>query len=219
MTAEDSAQFVLKLTALGEIFGVKISAARAALYFEALADLSLEDVLRGLKAAAQGNQFFPKPVEIRTLAVGDSEDRIEDAWLRFKAAMAQVGSYASLAVTDAALGETILSMFGSWPAACQAELSPEMWASKRKEFGRTYRVMVQRGLSGSRYLAGQCERLNAGRQDWLKFVQVAQLGPSGVRLLTKAEADEARQLMAAESHEMTSIAAQSVRRLVDGGER
>ncbi len=172
---------------------------------------------QAMNAAAKGCKFFPRPVELRTLAQGDSEDATEAAWLAFRQAMQRLGYMASVSVQDAALGEAITALFGSWSGACTAELSPEMWASKRKEFGRVYRVMQQRNLDGGRYLAGTAERQNSGRRDWLKFVPMGQIGRDGsVKQLTEAEGDAERERLAVESHEFSRIeAGDLVKKLMD----
>lgn len=200
MTNHESGQFFTRLLALSELFDAKFSEAKGSLYFEALRDLPLERVIQAMNEAVKICKFMPRPAEIRTLALGDSEDRAEIAWVSFRQAMKRAGSYASLSVADAALGESIIAMFGSWPAACAQELSPEMWSSKRKEFGRVYRVICQRNLDGSRYLPGICEQQNTGRGDWMKFVPVHRLGPDGLSSqLTLEEANQERQQIAASS--------------------
>jgi hypothetical protein len=109
-------------------------------------------------------------------------------------------------VTDPVLGETIVAMFQSWPAACVAELSPEMWAAKRKEFGRVYRTIAGRGLVGPRYLVGTCEQQNAGRPEWLAYVPVKRLTGDAIDALTVAQADEARMQIAAMAHGFHQLA-------------
>lgn len=205
MDTADNVQFRNRLVGLAEVFDAKLSPQRVALYFEALRDLDFAAVVGGLNQAVRVCKFFPRPAEIRTLILGDSEDRAEEAWMAFKAAMKVAGSYASLSVHDAALGETILAMFGSWPAACAQELSPEMWAAKRKEFGRVYRVLAARNLDGSRYLTGICEQQNAGRSDWMKFVPVHRLEAGRLEPLSLEEADQERMQIAASAHGFTQL--------------
>jgi hypothetical protein len=198
MHVNDSSEFVRRLVLLGELFDALLSPAKQALYFEALRDLPFDEVAAALNAAAKVCTFMPKPAELRKLAVGDDEDQAEQAWLALRGAMRSAGAYASLATEDPALGDTIAAMFGTWPEACHTELSPEMWSSKRKEFGRVYRVLRDRGLVGSRYLAGIAEQQNAGRSDWLKYVTVAVLGPRGtIRQLRGDEAETYRTALAA----------------------
>lgn len=200
MTIDDNGDFRRRLITLAELFDLKLSPTRQALYFEALRDLPFEAVCSGLNQAARACTFFPKPAELRTFAVGDAEDAAEMAWMALRQAMKSAGSYASLIIADAALGDAIVAVFGSWPQTCALDLSPEMWASKRKEFGRVYRVLRNRGLNGSRYLTGICEQQNAGRKDWLHFVPVHRLAGAELEQLTLEAAEVARTAIAAAAH-------------------
>lgn len=200
MDIADSSEFRNRLVVLGELFDAKLSPAKLALYFEALRDVPFDLVARALNQAAKACTFFPKPAELRKFALGDDEDAAELAWIALRSALRSAGGYASI-VTDAALGEAITAVFSGWPAACALELSPEMWSSKRKEFGRVYRVLRDRGLVGSRYLAGICEQQNAGRADWMKFVSVVRLSSSGeLERLSLEAAEQCRGEIAAVSH-------------------
>lgn len=205
MDTADNREFIWRLVTLAELFDVKLSPQRQALYFEALRDLPLVTVCRGLNTAAKACTFMPKPAEIRSLAIGTDEDQAERAWVQFKDAMRLAGGYTSLALQDGALAETIVAMFGSWPAACSTELSPEMWASKRKEFGRLYHIYRDRDVSGPKYLLGICEQQNAGIAEWKRFNPVALITETGIKQLDAAEADAYRAQLAGQRHEMTRI--------------
>jgi len=206
MTRNDFATFSARLVVLAELFDAKFSEGKILLYFEALSDLPLERVIQALDEAARRCSFMPKPADLRTMAIGDDEQTIELAWMMLRRAMRAVGSYSSLVVSDPVLAEVITAMFGSWPAACAAEFSAEMWASKRKEFGRLYRVMAARGLVGPRYLAGICEQANAGVKEWLSFVPVKRLNGDEIQTLTVAEAERERGQIAATSHGFKRLA-------------
>lgn len=179
MDTSDHTEFRQRLIGLAEVFDAKMSPQRVALYFEALRDLPFDAVVTALSRAVQTCTFLPRPAELRTLVLGDDEDHAEAGWMAMRAAFHTVGAYASLATSDPALGETITALFGTWPHACSQEFSPEMWSSKRKEFGRIYRVLRDRRLTGTRYLAGICEQQNAGHPEWLRFVTVGVIGPAG----------------------------------------
>jgi len=214
MEVTDSGEFRNRLVVLGELFDAKLSAAKQALYFEALRDLPFGDVAAALNAAAKVCIFMPRPAELRRLAIGDADDLAEQAWMTMRRAMACIGGYSSLVTSNPALGEAILATFGSWPEACSSELSPEMWAAKRKEFGRVYRVLTGRRLDGARYLPGVCEAQNAGRNDWRKFIPVAVLDADAIRVLKPVEAEEYRTLIAATSHQLTRMDASNMHRLI-----
>lgn len=211
MNTEDQPDFMRRLMALAEVFDAKLSPARSALYFEALRDVPMASVVQAMNAAVKGCKFFPRPVELREFAQGNSDDAAESAWLAFQTGMRRLGAMASVSVRDAALAETITAMFGSWAEACAAELSPEMWAAKRKEFGRIYRVMRGRMLDGGRYLIGTAERHNGQRGDWMRYTPVGRIDMDGsVRSLSPAEADAERQQLAAASNEFSRLDARSV---------
>lgn len=154
MTPTDYQPLLERLIGLSEVFRVPLSPAAQALYVEALQDLALPPVLAALGTLVRTARWFPKPAEIRQLVEGDVEARVEQAWLTWRTAARRLGSYRTVVTDDPVLAETLTAVFGGWVQACGAEYSPEMWASKRKEFGRVYQVLAARGLTGPRQLPG-----------------------------------------------------------------
>lgn len=154
MTRAESQPLLERLIGLSEVFRAPLSPAAQQLYFEALQDLDLPPVLAALGTLARTARWFPKPAEIRQLVEGDAEARVEQAWLAWRTAARRVGAYRPVLVADPVLAETLTAVFGGWVAACAADFSPEMWASKRKEFGRVYQVLAGRALTGPRELPG-----------------------------------------------------------------
>lgn len=208
MDIADNVEFRNRLVVLAELFDIKLAATRQALYFEALRDLPFPAVATALNQAAKSCTFFPRPAELRAFALGDLEDTVEGAWMALRKAMRRVGGYASLVCPDAALGETVLALWGSWDAACACDLTSEMWASKRKEFGRVYRVYRGRQLDGARYLPGICEQQNSRQEAWKRFIPVSVMEGDGIRTLTAEEAESCRALLSAQSHEFARMDAE-----------
>lgn len=167
MTPEEAEPFLAALAAVAEIFERELSDAAQTLYFDALKDLPLVGCLYALEEAARSNTFMPRPAELRRLAngsTGDLEQATEAAWLTFKAVARAVGAYGSPTFDDPALADTIVAIFDTWERACWIDLSPEMWASKRKEFGRVYALFHERpGSVGPKTLDGFCARTNRER--------------------------------------------------------
>ncbi len=163
MTTADFAHFSARLVELGELFDAKLSESKQLLYFQALSDLPLELVTDAVIQAARACKFFPKPVELRALVLGDDEDRAELAWLEYKRLARSCGGYGSPTFTDPALADALVAVFGSWEGACWSDFSPEMWSSKRKEFGRVYRAMRSRNETVPKQLPGFFERENGLR--------------------------------------------------------
>jgi hypothetical protein len=212
MTAADCEDFYMRLACVAELFDAAITQGKAELYFDALKDLPIIEVIAAMNAAVKLCTFMPKPAELRRLAVGDDDDHAERAWLAMKAAMRSIGAYGSLVTIDPALGETILAMFGSWPAACESDFSPEMWSSKRKEFGRVFHIFRGDGLQGIRRLAGLNQ--DSGRE-LDRFMDVAVIERDGA--MHRLRGDKVEDYLAATAAIVAlSDASTSDRRLPNG---
>lgn len=154
MTPEQAPDFISRLTTLSELFGARLSEATQVLYFEALQDLELDWLIRAISQSAKHCKFMPKPVELREFAIGPIEDQALVAWNGWRRA-ARLGGASRSLICDSAAAFAIENTFGSWPEACVLELSPEMWASKRKEFTQNYRIALLREYLGPyRFLKG-----------------------------------------------------------------
>jgi hypothetical protein len=171
MTKDDQKEFLQRLVVLGEYFDRELSASLQAAYYDALKIYPREEVFAALSAAMAGSRFFPKIAEIVDWIEGAPEDVAEAAWTDAKTAARRVGGYVSV-VLDEALGKSIVALFGGWAEFCAAEFSPEMWASKRKEFGRVYSVMRGRCPERLVRLAGECEKNNGQRAEWEQYTSV-----------------------------------------------
>lgn len=163
MTQDDFADFSKGLVAVADVFDAELPESKLLMYFRALSDLRAADVLRALEQSIRELRFFPKPSELRDFALGDVEADIEEAWLTWKHFARKVGAYADVEWHDPVLLETIMAVFGSWPAACRADFSDEMWAAKRKEFGRVYHALARRGTCSTTKLLGVCATENLQR--------------------------------------------------------
>ena len=67
--------FVRSMLVLGEIYGEPVSDLRLEGYLDALNDLPGEDVLDALRASPRTCKFFPRPADIRELAVARITER------------------------------------------------------------------------------------------------------------------------------------------------
>lgn len=183
------------INGLAAYYDKPLTAAQQAAYVEDLAQLD-DGELDGLAARVrQTCEFMPHSARILELARGAPpstlEDEIERAWLAWKNAARAAGAYQNVWMADGALALTIVDVFGGWPEACAAEFTDEMWAAKRKEFGRVYRVHRASGratvplrLDG---LAARDAALNAG-----KWTHGLTTPPSPEKLLTPAGVLEAK---------------------------
>src|SRR5262249_16791788 len=101
--------------------------------------------------------------ELRELVEGSGDDRAQQAWISLTKITARLGNWPSLFCEDVSTAQAVVDIFGSW-IACAEFLhvcSPQMEASKQKEFLRAYRIATRRSIpSDSRYLPGQSEVSN-----------------------------------------------------------
>lgn len=144
---DDVDAFVVELGKTAEMFSDPLSESRALLYFEALADLSLETVVGALRYARRVCRFFPKPAELRDLAEGSVEDRAREAWRRVLAALEHVGTYESVDFGDL-VTHAVIEAMGGWHQAWAWEWAdgPELLGFER-DFVSLYRLYAQRGPS------------------------------------------------------------------------
>lgn len=143
MTNEEAPEFIGRLMALGELFNAELSASKQALYFEALQDLDWRDLRVAMGQAVKDCKFMPKPAELRELTLGSLEDEAAEAWASWKDLARRRGAYNPI-TADSVDGRSLVEVFGGWPQFCEIDLSPEMWASKRKEFLQAYKRHAKR---------------------------------------------------------------------------
>lgn len=139
MTNQDRPAFLRGLLVLGEAFNEPVSDLRIEAYFDALSDLPVMNVLSAMRSAIKAESFFPKPVQIRNLALGSTSDRAELGWAELTSAVRRFGSWTFPIFDDPNVMETIKALWGSWQRLCEtlpAE-GPELigW---RKSFLQAY---------------------------------------------------------------------------------
>ncbi len=142
----DDKAFAVEMAATASTFGSELSEGKIDTYWEALKDLPIEVVCAGLREARRSLRFFPKPVEIRELAVGADEDRAAIVWAHAMklARRASVGQRVDLG--DAA-AHTAIEMLGGWrrvwvlgrPDVPEIEVE-----NVKREFVRFYHLALRR---------------------------------------------------------------------------
>lgn len=144
MTPSDAGMFATVLAELGEVYSEAVSPVRARLYFEALSDLTLDEVRAAAVRVVKTSRFFPKPAELLEAIQGSESDHAEQAWALVLRAMEQVGPYQSVDFDDEAIHECVRRIFGGWPDACLMELSDAPF--RHAEFLKLYRAVRRRHL-------------------------------------------------------------------------
>lgn len=153
MKNEDKRAFFDLMMAAGEVYGREVTQPMAAIYFSALANVSIEQVQEAMMAHMQNpdsGQFFPKPADIIKQMTGTTkqqdaaiEDRAAVAWACIERDIRRIGSYGTLKLDDKQALATIKAM-GGWQSICQTETSKMEW--KRKEFIRMYETFERTPL-------------------------------------------------------------------------
>lgn len=160
MKEQDFQTFGRALQTLGAMYDKELSRPLIELYFSALADMSLEDVLRGIKTLTGTAQFMPKPVEIRNAVIPDVKGQALLAFDRVIKAISEVGTYESVVFDDPAIHAVVEAM-GGWTEFGQKQ-ADDPWL--RKEFERLYQVYAKADLRGvPRRLIGYLELGNGSR--------------------------------------------------------
>lgn len=153
MKNEDKRAFFDLMMAAGEVYGREVTQPMAAIYFSALANVSIEQVQEAMMAHMQNpdsGQFFPKPADLIKQMTGTTKQQdaaIEDlaaiAWACIERDIRRIGSYGTLKLDDKQALATVKAM-GGWQSICQTETSKMEW--KRKEFIRMYETFERMPL-------------------------------------------------------------------------
>ena len=174
MKNEDKRAFFDLMMAAGEVYGREVTKPMAAIYFSALANVSIEQVQEAMMAHMQNpdsGQFFPKPADLIKQMTGTTkqqdaaiEDRAAIAWACIERGIRRVGSYGTLKLEDKQALATVKAM-GGWQSICQTETSKMEW--KRKEFIRMYETFERMPL----------EALPSSLPGRIEMSEVKQAGP------------------------------------------
>ena len=174
MKNEDKRAFFDLMMAAGEVYGREVTQPMAAIYFSALANVSIEQVQEAMMAHMQNpdsGQFFPKPADLIKQMTGTTkqqdaaiEDKAAIAWACIERDIRRIGSYGTLKLEDKQALATVKAM-GGWQSICQTETSKMEW--KRKEFIRMYETFERMPL----------EALPSSLPGRIEMSEVKQAGP------------------------------------------
>lgn len=139
MQKKDKKQFDVILLGLAEFYEKTLSDMSLSIYFEALDDMSLEQVKQAAGLLARTSKFFPKPCEFRDTVLPDLEAQAALAYDKVNNATKSIGAYKSVVFDDPVI-HVVLQSLGGWVEVCgrPADTEKEKWW--RKEFERLYRL-------------------------------------------------------------------------------
>jgi hypothetical protein len=119
----DGDRFSEVMLALSEFYKNPVSTRLAGLYYEALKDLTIEQVEAAASAAFNQLVYFPKPVELRELLNGKASDEADLAWAAFQREVSRVGYMRTPSLPEATMA-AVRQVFGSWSMACSSLPAP-----------------------------------------------------------------------------------------------
>lgn len=153
----DYQRFATAIAQTAEAYGTQLTPQRIAVYFDDLRDLDVDQVVRAFSRHRAAGEFFPTVAALRTLVLGDPEDRAVLAWERFVTAVRYHGAYASVDFQDPVLHACIDAM-GGWASAAAALLDPtttdEHGRSQAQEVGYQRHAFIGRYRAFSNRLPG-----------------------------------------------------------------
>lgn len=166
MTNQDRDRFEGMLLGLAEIFKEDLSNERVDLYYLALEDMSIEDIIQAGNILVRSTKFFPKPVEFRESMVINTDDMGAIAYAKFFKACAYTPD--RTLIFDDPIIHAVIDALGGWNDELYdkwANIKDEVWLQKR--FESLYQTFAKCGVpkNTSEKLIGKLERYNEGRWD------------------------------------------------------
>jgi len=135
--------FAKVMVLLGEVYGKEVSELKMEAYYDALSDLTDEELVRAVRMLMRTKKIsvFPLPAEIREAVEGTGREII--ASLKVEEAMFKVGGYKSVVFDDPVI-HVVIERTGGWPFYCAMEI--DEWKFRRKDFERAYLAFAARPL-------------------------------------------------------------------------
>jgi hypothetical protein len=129
------------LSVLCEFYGKggtphELNETQIAMYCDALAEFSRDELAAAAKAHMQRSPFFPKLSELRAILEPEPDYKAlaAAAWAHVEQAIKRHGAYVSVQFADPSIGEAVRQTFGSWDRACSFDYDSPGWAIRRQTF-------------------------------------------------------------------------------------
>lgn len=127
-------------------------------YIAGMSNISAGQLEAACHAWMRTSKWFPALSDLIEMIEGPRTDLTAAAhlaWTAVERAIRSAGSYRGVTFTDAALGECVRQVFGSWPSACGWDFDSPGWAIKRQTFLAIYPGISVRSGSEPVTLIGQ----------------------------------------------------------------
>lgn len=205
---EQRKRFADGLAGLCELHNRQASPQMARMYFFALANFDLDDVLRAMVTAISTTQFFPKPVDIIEIMQGSPDDVAEVEASKVWESIKHVGAYKSVVFDNPTTAAVIEYGFGGWAKLCsETRMDEEKWF--RKDFVKTYTAFSRQNVRHFGELAGRAAISNNGH-----------CKPHDEQLALIGNAEQAQQMLALGNNgqlsQISMLASDTVKKLAIG---
>jgi hypothetical protein len=162
MTDNDLEGFEQAMLVLNETFGDSnkpLSDLKMKLYFEALKDLTIEQLHNAVLVLANTKtmHIFPTPAEIREAIKGNAQDQAMIALGQLKHAMETIGGYKSVSFEDKTIMAVVQAM-GGWTKLCETPYDEWKWLEK--DFVKIYQAYSVRDVPAPEKLTGIVDHQN-----------------------------------------------------------
>ncbi len=160
---DDSARFLVAVSALAAAFGREVDRAFLAAFELGLKDLPIEAIERAVESCIVNVRFMPTVAELRERAgVVSPKERAVIAWEALEKARRRFGYYSTVSFDDPVINAAVRNL-GGWERVSELADDPEnyrVWF--RKEFERVYVALCSAGVSKEQAapLIGYCDRMN-----------------------------------------------------------
>ena len=153
------------MTSLNELFGdagKKVSHLKMDLYYNALKDLSIEQLNDAVNilCVTKTIKTWPLPAEIRQAVEGNPTDRANVAFDKLIGAVRGIGPYRTVIFDDPAIHAFIQS-YGGWEEICDKTI--EDWKFMRNEFVRGYSGYARQASTVPLQLTGIHDAVNRAK--------------------------------------------------------
>jgi hypothetical protein len=144
--------------ALANVHNRKMDEATYISYMRIIQRHPADSVIRALDIAFETSRFFPKPVELLDIIVGNANDRAALAWTNFCTALRRYGAQHSVEFEDTRWS-ALVDYFGGWDKVHE-------WKESELPFRRAEFVKIYAGMHeappGHRHI-GEIEHHNSSR--------------------------------------------------------
>lgn len=139
MNEQDTKRFTVEvMIPLSEMFAKEVTKPLARMYFNALKEFTIDQVVAAVEKHIEQGRFFPKPVELRDI-ININKPKIEDkallAWNHIERSISKLGPYRALTLTDGVTAKSLDSV-GGWVRICS--MDHKELEFKKRDFIKTY---------------------------------------------------------------------------------